>query len=152
MTISTAIIFSSEAIAKFRVAGFVPAVLESTLEYEFTTQDELESFLEGVDAATGSEQYEIAEMPEDTTISRVAFGDESDEFQASDFIDIEHGSVALRKAYEYGLEAGEGWLNHYVLEGDDLERFNQVMKPAPVLPSDPSAGSKPRIDESNLSI
>ncbi|MBD8088900.1 hypothetical protein IFT48_02825 [Pseudomonas fluorescens] len=142
---AAAIVFSQEAVNQYHGAGFTPAVMASTVGVEFQTQDELQSFLEGVGAIEGVEAYELGDTPPDASYSMIAFGDDDSDFQASDFVKVEHGSVALKKAYEGGLEAGDGWLAHHVLWGEELTNYEIAAR---LYEATVSQDKKPAVDDS----
>ena len=122
MKFQTAVIYSTEAVTRYHAHGLKSdGVMASTIGYEFDSSEELKSFLEGVENGTSSEDLDIDEVSPESTVSRVAFFDEGNDPEDHEVVD--HGSVAVRVAYEKGLLEGSGWSEALALEGDDLKEY-----------------------------
>lgn len=123
MSHRAALIFSTEAINAYQRSGFTADVLNNTVEYQFDTQSELDLFLQGAELACGEEEgYELLDVAESTLVTRLAI-----ESQGVEPIVVEHETVADRKAFEKGLDAGDGWMSIHILQGEELVAMDSAV-------------------------
>jgi hypothetical protein len=126
MSTTLGFVFSPASTALFHEFGLKHLdVLNDFRTFTFATEEEANAFHMGVTDSVDCESCILNDVGADSLTSSVCLG--NDDCESGEATESSWDSVEQRVAYEDGINAGEGWFSHVLVEKAQMDNFRQAV-------------------------